>query len=275
MIARLNKLTIVLLSVLTVGVIFTARLTPVKAGVSGNNQGSAVYQGLLTVTSDVTQSLLEIGNNGQEIASNSNIYLRPSSLTQAQGVRFSYNSGTGRTNLYAPGGLCFDTAACVDTWPSGTGSAIWNLNVGHYVVPITLTDRLEFVKSDSSAIWSSLDVYGQRVGSEIAGISNTGGPAARFTNYLTVYGNINALSVPANTWSGSEIVFVRNGTDYPVWHAGNDGHNTGLDASYLDTLPIYFRGPVPYKLCADFTGAGFPVTGIKCVTMTEAPATMQ
>lgn len=229
-------------------IFFAVTMTVIAKPLTGSGVvGTMVYQGVALVTSGESgSSILELGNNGQEIASSGDIYLRPNYLPATSGsvlqaIRLVKNSTTGRTDVYAPGGVCFASGTCQDTWPSGGGSSLWTLVSGQRLQTSTAGQTLSFVKnSPSTPIGNALEVVAQNTDTAL-GVSNTVGIAGQFANGASIQGNI----IVDKRSGGDEFQMVDTDTNitYKVWHYGNDGHTssaTGLDASKLDGKPLIF-----------------------------------
>lgn len=241
--------------------------------------GANVYQGLVAVTSgEAGAALMEIGNAGQEIASTGPLRLRPDYLTGANSVWMVGDLSTGRANLHAPGGVCFASGACADTWPA-TGANNWQLALNQYLKPTAAANTMQFIQPVANLFTPALDLVANNADHALS-VSNTIGEAAQFVSGATLEGDLLVDARP----SGDEIVIVRNtangAVSYPVWHAGNDGHTatgTGPDASKLDNINFDFRSPLSptalrcgalagpaHCFCADFNG-------IKCVYLRQLP----
>lgn len=211
--------------------------------------GANVYQGLIAVTSGESgAALMEIGNAGQEIASTGTIRLRAdkASTLQGQGIEIERDSGTGRANLLARGGVCFGAGTCLDTWPSGSGTSYWKL-ANQYVQPSTAGDTVQFTPLAGTSN-PALDIVASNTDYTLKA-SNTVGDATSFLNGATLENDLLVDTRPA----GDEIVIFRNNIAYPIWHAGNDGHTvtgTGPDAGRLDSIPIQFRTATGSATCS-------------------------
>lgn len=242
----LNSLLITALCSLVV--VFVATVSVIAKPLTGSGViGTMVYQGVALVTSGESgSSVLELGNNGQEIASSGDIYLRPNYLPATSGsvlqaIKFVKNATTGRTDVYAPGGVCFASGTCQDTWPTGGGTSLWNLVSGQRLETATAGRTVSFVKNNpSSATANAVELVAQNTDT-VFGVSNTFGIAAQFSQGALIQGNV----IVDKRSSGDEFLMVNTDTNtsYKVWHYGNDGHTssaTGLDASKLDGTPIIF-----------------------------------
>lgn len=103
-----------------------------------------VYSGVVLVQPNGTDSVMELGHAGRDIASTGNIFLRPNQSDA--GSYFSGVAGTNRQDLLltgdliiAPGkSLCFPGNDCQSAWPGGVGSSVWSLS-GTTLSPINLS----------------------------------------------------------------------------------------------------------------------------------------
>lgn len=255
--------------------------------------GGNVYQGLIAVTrgEPTTAALMEIGNAGKEIASTARIQLRPDSLTgilpsnngstgiggNNNSIRIERNATTGRADVFAPGGVCFGSGTCQDTWPTGSSTSYWDLITNSYLQPATPGHTLKF--SADNTMWSNaLELVANNSDHALlVNNINISGSAAQFEDGATVKNNF-LVEHLSGALAGKEIVINKEGIFYPVWYVDNDGHGSGLDASKIDGYPIEFQisnnsttscdGSAPYTnkncFCADF---GFWNGGIHCVQM--------
>lgn len=87
----------------------------------------AVYQGVVSIVpGGPTDSLLEIGNAGRDIAGASQIFIRPHALNNGSANYIEFYkqnfSGTDKASLRIPGELCLG-GVCNSSWPSGSGSS--------------------------------------------------------------------------------------------------------------------------------------------------------
>jgi hypothetical protein len=234
--------TVMIALALLSGIVVAGAYTTVRARpVTGSGSiGSMIYNGVAVVTTgEVGSNILELGNNGQEIVSSGDLYLRPQALTEAQGVRFTTDA-TGRTSVHAKGGVCFATGQCQDTWPTGTSTSLWTLSSG-ILSPSTATDSLTWIQPDDTG---AAELVSDISSTETLRVSNTSGIAARFGD-VSLY---NSLYI--NSRAGGDEMVITDPADlntlYKVWHSGNDGHSNnpaspGPDASLLDGEKISFR----------------------------------
>lgn len=212
--------------------------------------GSVVYDGVAVVTTGGSgEGLLELGHvsndagnglaTGLDIASTGSINLRPSALTAANSVNAVRNGGTGRTDLVLPGGICFGSGAgqtCNTTWPAGGSSSYWTNVGGLYLQPTTLTSALVINRANSTYMSTALEAVSDIAGDAALSVDTTGAIAAQFEGGAYTNGNV---YVTAN--GADQVQVVVDGALRNVWHPGNDGHNSGLDASQLDGVGLEFK----------------------------------
>lgn len=220
----------------------------------------AVYEGVLSITPGrgATETL-EFGNSGtgiggalgQEISSTGNIIFRPGSLAEAAAVRFDGTRGT--TDIYVPGRLCIN-GACVPAWPTGGGVSYWQ-QVSSQVTPIVTGGQatgVRVIEPISNVAWerkAAVAVYGTSSSAPSLYVSNTGGPAVSVNGNIVWRGDVNVTTtdnVNAVTVDGS-----------PVWHPGNDGIGSTLDADGLDGFALHFSFRTPSDQPAGGTCTGF------------------
>ncbi len=212
---------------------------------------ATIYYGLVAVTTGESGSaLMELGNSGKEIASTSDLYLRPYSYLETvngalKSVLFSKDGTTLRTNLSVPGGVCFGASKCSDSWPSSGGTSYWDVNGTNYLQPNPFASVMKFDKPVGGSPKNSNAVEVRSATTAAAlNVANTSNSTSAIAGSFNGGANIgNDLVVDSRT-NGDEIVLVDGATTYKVWHAGNDGHTvngTGPDASKLDGLGLRFR----------------------------------
>lgn len=253
----------VLLAGLVVTVLWHGRQGTAQSGGAGDIgaaiAGSVVYDGVAVVTTGgSTDGLLELGHvstdagngltAGLDIASTGTINLRPSSLTAANSVNVVRNGGTGRTDLVLPGGICFGTGAgqvCNTTWPAGGSSSYWTNVGGLYLQPTTLTSALVINRANPTNSSTALEAVSDIAGDAALSVDTTGTIAAHFEGGAYTNGNVYV------TASGiDQVQTIYGGTMRNLWHPGNDGHNSGLDASQLDGVGLEFTYSAPsFRWC--------------------------
>lgn len=232
------------------------------ATISGATQKLTVYQGVVVIAPGGGK-ILELGNEGQDIASTDTIYLRPDSMSEANGARIVKNGATA--NLYV-NELCFsgsgsEICKTVIPTPAG-GDSTWTQNVGGFTtLSPTDADTGVLVGTYTSPIanrtalslsstWAgpALVVNGTLAtgwyspGADPAGFPST----ISYEGYKNVQINGGNLAVNTSSIDGDGLrVWAEEiqGNDYTVpWHAGNDGifnHSAfwspGPDAETIDS----------------------------------------
>ncbi len=268
----MKKSSIIAISFLALIVSWTFwRQTALASPSSGSSTTSptTVYDGVISVApGDVGSGILELGSSGSDIASSSDIYVRPERLSETNAVRFSPN-GKSTVHLYAYGGLCLG-GLCRDTWPAVSGGTFWNLVGGQYVEPATLSQGVTFTKTRAGG-GAAMEVFSNNT-TAAAYISNVsaGASAAALTINGPAYigGDLNV------TASGGDEITLHGGvcqggpadgvicssspncspgicaiSDYRVWWSGNDGRGSGLDASKLDGIDLDFKYNISNSSC--------------------------
>lgn len=228
-------------SLTAIGVILVAG--PAGAG-PVTNVGSApysrltLYQGVVSVIPGIT-SALELGYRGEDIAASGDIYLRPGSVAQANGLRICTNCGNGVTATYAnvvvPGQLCLygpngNVADCRSAWPSGSGGgSTWD-----YVTDVGAGGWPAAVKYlQPNAANATRAIHIGSAGSAVAGTA-LDIAAGREVLVQNADAGGKALSVIGNTTFFDATVKQKitvNGQE--VYHPGNSGAGSGLDADTL------------------------------------------
>lgn len=236
--------------------VWKAQASPLSTGAA---TATTVYGGVAAIAPDSSSDVMEIGNSGSDIASSGDLYLRPSNLAGTQGVRFTKNV-SGQTDVHAIGGLCLN-GVCRDTWPVTGGTSYWSLVSNQYLQPVTITQGLSITAPD----WNdaALKVYGNSL-QAAAYIENNSADSNALAVLIddglnTINGDLNVstgISVTHGQCQGGasngRLCYSDNDcydgathicapTEFPVWHAGNDGRGSGLDATYLDGEPLHFQ----------------------------------
>lgn len=208
---------------------------------------TAVYQGVVSIIpGGAGESLMEIGNLGQDIASTGDLNFRPQGVSgNNTAVKFTKNGGTGKTDLHVYGRLCL-AGSCLDTWPTPGGTSYWTQN-STWLEPLTAGRGL--VTDTSGPGTSTSDgfyVFGDHPDAATLVTKTTAGGLAltvdgisQINGSLDVTGALTRLDVlplcgtfPANY----TCVYPDDYTTSTVWHPGNDGVGSGLDASKIDGI---------------------------------------
>lgn len=212
--------------------------TTLSAGVV---QKLTVYQGVVVIAPGGGK-ILELGNEGQDIVSTDSIYLRPNSLTEANGARVVKN-GT-KANLYV-NELCLSgsgSTVCHTVVPTPAGGdSTWTQNVGGFTtLSPTNADTGVLVGTYTSPIanrtaltltstWAgpALTVNGIiATGWYSPGADPAGSPSTiSYDGYKNVWINGGNLAVATSDAYGLRVWSEElKGVDFAVpWHAGNDG----------------------------------------------------
>lgn len=233
--------TILLTTVVGVGLYSAAH--PASAGpVTGGSSTSpyleaAIYQGVIAVIPGNTgDSILEIGAVGKDIASSGDIFFRPQSLIDANAaVRFAKNGTSGKTDLHVRGRLCLN-GSCKDAWPVPGGTSYWAQS-GTWLEPITV-GRGVFSNTVGGSGAVTLEIYGEHSDGTLFARHTGGGTAIDIGGYAEIHGNV------YTTGDISVLDCLRTLTEdctdlatyvpANVWHPGNDGRGSGLDAGKIE-----------------------------------------
>jgi len=246
---------------LLAGILSVLWLKPTWAGpvTGGSNNWPyakvSVYQGIMAVAPGGSgSSLMEIGNSGRDIASTNTIYWRPLSIVANVGISlFKDSSADNRASIDIPGQLCL-SGECKDTWPlSGAGTTYWQ-KVATHLEPTVLTRRLQMLPA-----YRPLEIYSNSsIAAMAVYLSNqTMGYAASFeSGRIHVSGNLEVTKDIMVLENGTECIGPGNPTNLcKVWHAGNDGWNSKLDAVMLDGEGFFAHDETGY-MDAYCTGSG-------------------
>ncbi len=220
-----------------------AQAGPVTGG-PGNPPvvGSAVYQGVLAIIpAGAGDSIMEIGNTGSDIASTGDLYFRTSQVLGSAAASLVKNSGTGKTDLNLPGGLCL-SGLCKKNWPvGGGGTSYWTTN-STWIEPVSNRGMYISRAATDASLSGALQVFGDNPVAAVSIDSSGVGDALTVGSALNVYGDIEVtgaitvLDCPPPGYNCPSPDPWEIGT---VWHPGNDGRNSGLDASLLDGTDLH------------------------------------
>ena len=230
---------------------------------------------------------------GQGIYSNGDLYIRPSSLTATQlvsgnpvlrAIKITREvSPATLVDLHVPGGIKLN-GYLPDGWPVISSQSPWQITNGSYLTPVDPAKAIAF--SQPIADVPALEIYGNNPDAALH-VSNVnlaaGAEAALFVGGINAGGNI----VVDPRAGGDEIVFdatdiFNHRNHYRVWHAGNDGRDSGLDASKLDgNSQAFYAGsfsgqsdalnncqtPTAICLCGSFPPPPGSLDGVRCVRL--------
>ncbi len=218
---------------------------PVTGG-SGNAPYTklAVYDGVVSIVPGTPgTAALELGFRGTDIAASGDIYLRPGSVSQANGARVCADCGGSGTdaayaNMIVPGQVCLygpsgTVPDCRTDWPAVSGGAsFWEQvnDVGLFGLPasmpylqLTGVHALKSIHLGSDA---------NRVPGTALTVDNFENMVIRNYNVtpsaLNVVGNVSVLYPYINN---DGKVRVKN---EEIFYSGNEGAGSGLDADKLD-----------------------------------------
>lgn len=219
----------------------------------------AVYQGVISIIPGAGNSIMEIGNLGKEIISTGTINLRPQKLVAADGAQI-VRTAAGKTDLKIPGRVCIN-GSCQSQWPVPSGTSLWTTS-GTDLFPLTNTHGIYSAGSNLSNV-PTLDIFGNHAEAALYIKNNN----LTYTSDTTLASNAYALISEGSLWiQGNldvtgKVTMIENPGTGPVtgtvWHAGNDGLNSGLDADYLDSIDFSFdRSPSVGAACAPGSPAG-------------------
>lgn len=220
--------------------------------------GATIYQGLLSIATTDGQNLMEIGANGQDIASTGDIYLRPEQAPAFDGsrlkaIRLTKNGAGTAADLYIPGGLCL-YGYCRDTWPTEQIGQNWVYGAGNYLIEnpslIPPPEGIFFSQPVSTAPALSLVAQGTALSLTNYSTDFTAQDGL-FASSVFVRGTLLVKNIAPVDRPNQEIIYgIEGGDTYHVWHAWNDGKNSGLDAAKLDG--------VNFRITKDYLGSDFP-----------------
>lgn len=255
----------------------------VSAGPVTNGQGVApfsrlsLYEGVVSVVPPAGgQGVLELGYRGEEIAGSSDIYLRPGSVSQANGARICTNCGSGvnanYANLVIPGNVCLYgptglVADCKSVWPTGgAGASAWEYVTDGFIDGGGSTQYLQ-----PNAPYANLALH---IGSAAAPVNGLafqvgGGNGMKIRN---ANGSGKALSVQGDSefWQTRVAEQIRvNGQQ--VFDDRNSGQGSGLDADTLDNRQVTLESGAA---CAD-SGNGYGRAMCLCFVVYENPASLR
>lgn len=249
------KLTIVLI-ILLASALGVARFSEPASSAplsSGANQRLTLYEGVFSVTPVSPGDTLELGNAGRDIASTGEIYLRPNSTNA--GSRFS-GTGDATQSLYLTGRLdvselCFNPSSCQTTWPTGGGGDPWRVDA-NALVPNDLNYgvKVENTTGEFPDYGYALNIFGSTaIPTPALFVQNTdaNATAATFSKFASSSDmDINGdLKVTGDVYEKTS-----EGVGYGrVWHTGNTGVGSGLDADYIDGMDVALITDDPGGMC--------------------------
>lgn len=249
------RLTIAAL-VMVVGVV-TAMTAQAGSVTNGAGQPpfteTAVYQGVIAVIpGGIGDSLLEIGNQGKDIASTGDIYLRPHSLTGANtGVRVTKNGNSGITDLHVYGRLCL-AGQCEHTWPSAGGTSFWT-QTSTWLEPSTAGQGLYTASSGVGFGGYGLEVYGDHSDAALYISKQTaGGTALQSASSVEIRGSLNVTGqmTMLDCPPGGNCPDLASMSVGRIWEPANDGRASGLDAARIDGFNFrVLRTPYDASAC--------------------------
>lgn len=249
------------------------------AGPITNGYGNApfsrlsVYRGVVSIQPvGGGQGVLELGYRGEEIAATQDIYFRPGSTTQADGIRVCTNCGTGvnatYANLVVTGNVCLygptgTVADCRAVWPGagGPGTSSWD-----YVTDTGIggTPGIKFVQPNSANATRAVHIgsAASPVGGIALDIDAYDGVVVRNANNAA-----KAVSVQGNAmFFDATVTGAVRVNGQPVYDTVNSGAGSGLDADTLYANDVTLE---PAASCTD-TG-GYPRIGCLCFLVKEGP----
>lgn len=264
----------------------------VSAGPVTNGQGVApfsrlsLYEGVVSVVPPSGGiGVLELGYRGEEIAGSSDIYVRPGSVTQANGARICTNCGSGVNASYAnvviPGQVCLygpsgTTADCRSAWPAGgAGASAWEYVVDNMLNVPGTTQYLQPIAANASLALhigsAAAPVNGLAFESDATAIIRNANAAGKAVS-------ING-SAELNTGRINEKIRI-NGEQ--VFDSVNSGEGSGLDADKLDSREVTLEsgasctdsGGHPRAMCLCFIvfeSFSVPQNQKKCLPLSNYP----
>ncbi|MBI4090145.1 MAG: hypothetical protein HY421_01965 [Candidatus Kerfeldbacteria bacterium] len=231
------------------------RSQPVSsASVSGSLERLAVKNGVITIAPGQPQdSVMELGHEGQDIASTGLLYFRPNNTTAGT---YFFKSADNTQNLLLTGNLRVSGGITLGgqrqtTWPGGDG---WAVAAGN------LTPQDPATSVELSAFGNSLRAFGNTSlasGFDTLRITNlSGAPAVDFGSaYVTVNDEVsvgggayvcmdpgNGCQAAAPQWRGQVWTTVNDGPQpdgTPDYSGGPDAGGAGPDADTIDGLNTY------------------------------------
>lgn len=245
-----------------------AKAGPVTGG--ANNPPyveTAVYQGVIgIVPGGVGDSIMEIGNLGQDISSSGDLYLRPGAVSGTnQAVRFARNPTSGKTDLHVYSRICL-AGSCLDAWPTLGGTSHW-VQSSTWLQPATASHGV-FTNTNGNGFSPSIEVFGDHPDAAVAITKTTaGGNALEVRSYAEIYGYLDvtgAITMLECPPGGSCWNFPDDYSTGTVWHPGNDGIGSTLDASKLDGYEMHIYrepyAPSP-QICGGATSSDWCICG--------------
>lgn len=182
----------------------------------------------------LTDSWMELGFNGADIASSGTIYLRPQSTLA--GTKFTM-AGIGKQDLLVTNNV--DVGQCIKLgsdpnvcdWSGSGGDTFWDASANPIKPAATYSNNRALVGSTSN--YAGLYVYVDSAQPALS-VSNVGTGSALLlgTDGLAVtvfmYGNLTSDAGITN--------YGKN-----LWNANNDGEGSGLDADLIDGVNLQLR----------------------------------
>lgn len=221
--------------------LFKATVSVRSAGVTpGALDSLSIRGGVATIApGGSSDSIMELGNEGNQIASTGTIYFRPNS--SASGSRLT---GMGvahdltMTGSVTVNGAISLNGIAYEGWPDSDGWVTKNYSTGDYLIPIRSTmvvdTGLVVTVPGLSVYENSPSDVGLRVSNSLLEGTTETRTAATFSNTdLTLSDTLRIRSTdtvnPLLTVGGQQ-----------VWYSRNDGFGSGLDADLLDGNDTYF-----------------------------------
>lgn len=185
-----------------------------------------VYGGIVSIVNGT--NALELGANGQDIASNGDIIFRPRDVFGQQAVNIKKNDSSGGSDMYVVGTVCLHgsgSADCRNQWPSGS---LWQQFSPNYTAFAVTPNVNNGVTIGTSAAAPTVTTQPGLL------VSQPGSSyAARILN-----ANLSGSAIRVDGNVLFRAGFSASGTAYiggqEVWYSGHEGVGSGLDADLMD-----------------------------------------
>lgn len=233
------------------------RAQPVSsASISGSLERLAVKNGVITIApGGSTDSVLELGNEGRDLASTGALYFRPDNTTA--GTYFS-KSADNTQNLLLTGNLHVLDGITLGgvrrtTWPAGDG---WAVTADDNLKPQDPASAVELSATQGLVVYQNTSLASGYDGLRVSNVQ-AGAPAADFgvgwfetRDSLEVTGGAYVCMIAGAGRCEADQQFRGQ-----VWTSANDGqqaNDSGPDADAIDGLDAYFLDN-----CGNFGGDVF------------------